>query len=125
MNNVLTSIFFALNHIFLIQSGAEFVFIGFAIPSVSRSNAREFANLGSHSVKIEKIEFSLSEEDNITSYQGTIVQTNRYVRIALKYSVIERVKPREPNVNVFISKIHLSDQPYFKNEYFVEFIVYV
>ena len=48
MNDVLTSIYFALNQIFIIQSDAEFVFIGYAMPSVSRSNAREFANLGSH-----------------------------------------------------------------------------
>ena len=50
MNVVLTSIYFAFNHVFLIQSDAEFVFIGYAMPSASRSNAREFAKLGSHSV---------------------------------------------------------------------------
>ena len=55
MNDVFTSIYFALNHVFLIQSDAEFVFIGGAIPSVSRSNAREFAHLGSNIVKIEKL----------------------------------------------------------------------
>ena len=50
--NVFTSINFALNHVFLIQSDAEFVFIGYAMSS-------------------------LSDEDNITSYQGTMMYYNR------------------------------------------------
>ena len=69
------------------------------------------------------IEFSLVYQTRSLLIRAQSFQAKWYIRIALRYSAIDRVKPREPRTSLYLYPKYRYGRPYFKiifNEYFGE-----